>query len=490
MKTINKFSIFILAFWMFGSCSDLLNVDPTSVITTESFWKTENDAQGALIGMYVDLRTLSTNDLFRFGEARGDVITLGTVGEGGWSKYYYNTLQPSDAGPSWQGCYKLIHSANLIIKYVPNIAFASETRKNTLLAEAYSMRAFLYFVMARTWGDLPLRTDPTESSDANVTQIERTSVNEIFTLIKSDINQALQLFPDNSFPEGRFQWSKPAVNALKAEVHLWTGKQMNGGESDFNEALNAINSIDVTNLSLLDNYESIFDFENKGNDEILMAVRFDEFEGGNNYFRDMYIIGSAIPTNIDQSTRDKIGAIGGGSNNITVPTDYVRSLFSEDDQRRDATFFEIYTNDDQGNKNYYTSIVTKGAGTVIGGARQFKDDIILYRYADVLMMKAEAKNALNQDPSIEINEIRKRAYGDRFQDHQFTSGSVAENDEAILEERLREFAFEGKRWWDLVRFGKALEYVTTLDGNSDKLLWPISNDVLSLENKISQNPGY
>src|SRR5690606_15890217 len=407
-----------------------------------------------------------------------------------WGKYYYNTLQPSDAGPSWQGCYKLINSANLIIKYVPNIEFASESRKNKFLAEAYSMRAFLYYVMARTWGDLPLRTEPTESSDANVTQIERTPVNDIFTLIKEDINQALQLFPDNTFPTGRIQWSKPAANALKADVHLWTGKLMNGGETDFNEALNALNSIDVTNLSLLEDYESIFDFDNKGNQEILMAVRFDEFEGGNNYFKDMYIIGSAIPTNIDQATRDKIGAIGGGSNNITIPTDYLRSIFSEDDQRRDATFFEIYTNDDQGNKDYYTSIVTKGAGTVISGARQFKDDIIIYRYADVLLMKAEAKNALNQDPSAEMNEIRKRAYGDSFQDYEFSSGTKDENDEAILEERFRELALEGKRWWDLIRFGKALEYVSSLDGNNAKLLWPISSDVLSLENKISQNPGY
>lgn len=490
MKTIKKFICIIFSVAVLSSCSDLLNVDPTSVITTDSFWKSENDAQGAAIGMYIDLRNLATNNLYYYGEARADVVTLGTVGEGGWSKYYYNNLHPADAGPSWQSCYTLVNSANLIIKYVPNIEFASEDRKRRILAEAYTMRAFTYFLMARTWGDLPLRTEPTESTDAEFTQIERSSVEEIFTLVKSDLDQALQLFPDNSIPNGRFQWSRPAANALKGDVYLWTGKRLNGGNADFNTALNALNEIDGNNIGLLDDFEAIFDFDNKGNQEILMAVRFDEFEGGNNYFRDMYIIGSAIPTNIDQETRAKIGAIGGGSNNIVVPTDYLRSLFAEEDQRKEATFYEIYTHGEQGNKDYYTSIVMKGAGIVIGGSRQFKDDVILYRYGEVLLMIAEAKNALGQDPSEEINTIRERAYGNDFANFVFVAGSQAENDDAILEERMRELAFEGKRWWDLIRFGKALEYLPTLENREHMLLWPISSAVLSLENKVTQNPGY
>lgn len=490
MTTIKKFTLIFFSIILLSSCSDLLNVEPTSVITTDSFWKSENDAQGAAIGMYIDLRNLATNNIYYFGEARADVITLGTVGEGGWSKYYYNNLHPADAGPNWQSCYTLVNSANLIIKYVPTIEFASEERKRRILAEAYTMRAYTYFVMTRTWGDLPLRTVPTESTDAEFTQIERTSMEEVFNLIKTDLDQALELYPDNTIPNGRFQWSRPAANALKGEVYLWTGKVLNGGNSDFNTALSALNEIGGNNISLLDDFEAIFDFNNKGNQEILMAVRFDEFEGGNNYFRDMYIIGSAIPTNIDEETRAKIGAIGGGSNNIVVPTNYLRSLYSEDDQRREATFYEIYTNDDQGNQDYYTSIVTKGAGVVIGGSRQFKDDVVLYRYGDVLLMIAEAKNALGQDPEEEINQIRERAYGDLFENYVFSSGTQVENDEAILEERLRELAFEGKRWWDLIRFGKALEYLPTLENQEHMLLWPISNAILSLENKVTQNPGY
>ena len=488
-----KYSIFVslMTLLLITSCSDQLDVDPTSVITTNSFWQTEGDAQGALVGMYVNLRGVSSSSLYYLGEARSDMLAMGTVGEGGWAKYYRNTLNPTDAGPSWQSFYTLVNSANLIIKYVPDIEFTSEDKKNDILAQAYTMRAFTYFVMTRTWGELPLRTEPTEGYDAETTQKERSSVEEVFNLIKQDLDQALQLYPDNDFPEGRNMWSKLAANALKANVYLWTGKRMNGGEADFSTALAALNEVETANVSLLPEYANVFDYENKGNEEILMSVRFEQFEAGNNYFYDMYLIASALPTNIDDSTRNVILPIGG--NNIVVPSESAKAQFTEDDARRDASFFEIFTSDEGGNRSYFTTIVLKGRGTVASGARLFLDDVILYRYADVLLMKAEAKNALGEDPSAEINLVRQRAYGENFDDYEFVSGTQEENDEAILKERLLELAFEGKRWWDLIRFGKAIEMVPSLQDKENPehfLLFPISNSVLSLEPKIEQNPGY
>src|SRR5699024_659955 len=124
------------------------------------------DARGALGGMYVDLRTVAYSSLYILGEARSDVLTLGTVGEGGWSKYYSNTVKPSEAGPDWQNFYTLINSANLLIKYVPDVEFSSQSQKNNILAQAYAMRAFSYFVMTKSWGALPLRTKPTEGTGA------------------------------------------------------------------------------------------------------------------------------------------------------------------------------------------------------------------------------------------------------------------------------------------------------------------------------------
>src|SRR5699024_11919961 len=101
MKRIKLISVIVILLVLQSSCTDHLNVEPTSVITTESFWETEGDARGALGGMYIDLRDVANSSLYILGEARSDVLTLGTVGEGGWSKYYSNTVKPSEAGPSW-----------------------------------------------------------------------------------------------------------------------------------------------------------------------------------------------------------------------------------------------------------------------------------------------------------------------------------------------------------------------------------------------------
>src|SRR5690606_1898464 len=108
-----------------------------------------------------------------------------------------------------------------------------------------------------------------------------------------------------------------------------------------------------------------------------------------------------------------------------------------------------------------------------------------YRYADVLLMIAEAKNALDLDPSDEINEVRQRAYGANYAANVFVSTDKIANDEAILKERLLELAFEGKRWWDLIRFDKAMDLVPSLQSRDrGLLLFPISQSTLSLNPKL------
>src|SRR5690606_14948407 len=109
------------------------------------------------------------------------------------------------------------------------------------------------------------------------------------------------------------------------------------------------------------------------------------------------------------------------------------------------------------------------------------------------LLRAEVKNALGMDPSDEINAIRQRAYGTHYVDHVFVSGSREQNDEAILQERLLEFLLEGKRWWDLIRFGKVFELVPSLQdraGQDHLLLFPIPEVTLALEPLVEQNPGY
>lgn len=471
---------------MTNSCTDTLDVQPTSVITTNSFWKTEDDAQGALNGMYVYLRNQTNLNLFIWGEPRSGDMEWGRVsGTLDYDFYYNNTLNATNAGPSWMGLYTCINAANLIIKYVPAIHFSSESRKNDILAQAYSMRAFMYYVLVRTWGGVPIRTAPIEGYSSQTTELARSSENDVFGLIKNDLRTAVSLFPDNKFPKGRVQWSKPAAEALQADVYLWTGKLLNGGKADFDTALAACTDVGQADVSLLPNYADLFDYSNKGNDEVLMAVAYVAQEAGNanNYFYNMY--SGPTSTTVDPFTNEIIGQTSGGV--VWTLAQFVRDQFSSDDSRKNATFEIIPYS------SYFPPVVEKGRGTVINGVRYFTSDVVLYRYADVLLMKAEAENALGMDPSAEINRVRERAYGANFSNHVFVSGSQEFNDSLILRERMLELSCEGKRWWDLLRFGKAFELVPSLKGKEGQnylLLWPIPQTVLSLEPKVTQNPGW
>jgi starch-binding outer membrane protein, SusD/RagB family len=489
-KTYKIFVLATLVSMCASSCTDSLQLLPTSVIGNSSFWKTEDDARGGMYGMYTTLRTQAGKNLFLWGEGRSETVGAGVQGLDGRERYYLNTLDATTAGPEWQGMYTVVHQANLLLKHVPGITFTTEAAKNEILAQAYAMRAYIYFTMTKTWGDLPLVTEPTEGFTSESIQKERTSQADIFKQIKSDIDKAVGLFSANTIPAGRYVWSKPSVNALKADVYLWTGKRLGGGTADFTTALNALTEIKTADVGLLDSYANVFDYANKGNREILLAIRFQQNEVADNDFSSMYFSAAYVPNDIDAVTSAALGVANG--NNFWAPTATFRNQFTADDTRKNATFTEIYTST-SGTRAFYGAFQSKFKGGINAGVRLFLNDYIIYRYADILLMIAEAKNALGQDPSAEIIQVRTRAYGTAIAAHPFVNGSKDENDETILKERLLELGLEGKRWWDLVRFGKAFVKVPALQARADKqylLLFPISSNTLSLETKVKQNPGY
>jgi len=475
------------------SCTENLNLTPISQISNASFWTNENDAEGAVYGMYVDMRTQAADYFFNWGEARSDIWIQNFGMDASNTLYaFLNSLSRSNPGPGWTGMYSTLHSANLILKYVPGISFSSEARKNSVLAQAYTMRAFLYFIMTRTWGDLAIVTEPTEGYDPGTIFKERSSQADVFALIKDDIDKALQLFPDNSYPSGRNIWSKPAANALKGDVYLWTAKRMNGGNTDFTTALNALNEVETSDVTLLPVFSDIFAYNNKGNKEIIMAVKFLMNESpSHRIYGGVTGINAPTAPSTDQAVIDKISPFSGKDVYWQI-SPAITAQFNADDQRTDATFIVVNKTVD-GVTSWMYNCDQKYPGIISANVRQAYDDVILYRYADILLMKAEAKNGLGQDPSADINKVRQRAYGDNFAAHEFVNGTQAQNDEVILRERLFELLQEGKRWWDLVRFGKAFELVPALKdkaGQDYLLLWPLGESILSLESKMTENPGY
>jgi hypothetical protein len=492
MKKTLLYSAFVLAAAGLGSCNRHLDIAPISSISKESFYKTEGDVQGAINGMYAAFRGQTELNMYVWGEARSEMLTSSIAGNLGYDRYYNNSMTVTATGPDWGGLYATINAANLLLKYTPDIPFASADAKNDALAQAYAMRAFCYFVLARVWGGVPLRIEPTEGYDPLTIQKPRSTEAEIFAQIKADLDKAITAFPNFNWPSGRAKWSKAGANALKADVYLWTGKRLNGGNADFTTALNAIAEVEkAANLQLLPNFADIFKYANKGNNEIIMAIRWQSSETGNQVFSfNMYSSSATYPAYVPQSQRDSVGVPLAGNGNVWRPTPAVRAQFTSQDLRRAATFIDLQG---PGPTDYYTTYGLKYNGTVENNTRWFTSDYILYRYGDIVLMKAEAKNALGQDPTTEMNAIRQRAYGANYASHVFVSGSKAANDDAILKERLLELALEGKRWWDLVRFGKAFDLVPSLAGKQADtwlLYFPVGTATRTRETLVDETPGW
>ena len=146
---------------------------------------------------------------------------------------------------------------------------------------------------------------------------------------------------------------------------------------------------------------------------------------------------------------------------------------------------------DQG-KNDTFQWINKYAGTWENGTRIFDADIVVYRYADALLLGAEIENALGNTSAAlgYLNSIAKRAYD---VDNKYSALSKTGIDEAILLERKREFVAEGKLWWDLIRMGVVFDQVESLADQKDKpniLLWPVHDSSINTNPNITQTEGY
>ena len=480
-----KFLLFAILFSnlsLLTSCQDDLELTSTSVITSDSFWKTEDDAKAGVNGMYVNFRIQTQQNYYLLGGARSAEITGGVQSPLTLANYYNNLLTPQNIDVDWAGLYTTIHQANLILKYVPQIPFSATTAKEQkrYIAQAYSMRALCYFIMARSWGGVPIVTEPTENTNQAEYIIPRSTNQETFALIKSDIDQAVANFPDAA--NNKTQLSLPSLQALKADVYLWTAKQLGGGTSDLNIALTAVDAIGTQ--ALQPNFKDVFAYDKKANTEILFAVRYSLSDLpsslSDNWNQFMFVGPSDFAPLTSAQATSVFGTLGTGAGNAgisRVQPDITRFNFASTDTRKDATYLTLYN----GTVPVVTGLV-KYNGTVDGAIRRFVSDIIIYRWADILLMKAEIKNALGQDPTPEMNMVMKRADASAS----FINVSQTANDEVILNERLKELAFEGKAWWDLVRFNKTNLVPTMTPGK--QVLFPISQNTINFNPKIEQNP--
>lgn len=502
IKIMSAMAILFLA----GACNDELELSPISSISDASYWKTPEQFDAFVTGIHARLRT-HTGSLLALGEMRSDIFgtdppsSSAFTGEAtqGVERMWLQTLDLDNSGVgNFGGFYSNIVQINLLIGKLDTDVI-TPANKNYYLGIAYGLRAFYYFHLLRSWGDVVIQTEAVSSIDIGNLAKPASGQDEVMALIKSDIENSLASFSsDYSFRNNKSFWSKPATLMLKAEVYLWTSHR-GGGTSDAGTAKSALTDIraNVPGLALQSKFADVFASTNRGNSEIIFAIRYMNPEASMGFVANTFVPQTNLIANFYDSLENrKFNATAdnwGGLLRAPVRISTFRK-FDDADSRKWATIQPAY-NLVGGNYVIAGAFVKKFQGEQVAGARVYTNDFPIYRYADLLLFLAEAKIVLGEDPAAEINAVRARAYGDAFNPaiHGYPNQPIdADPKEALLQERLYEFIFEGKRWYDLRRLGDTYVYGHTAVQPSEgyKLLWPLNRNALTNNRALEQNPGY
>lgn len=479
MKSLIKLSLVIASMLLFSSCEKLLDLENVSDITNEDYWETQGDLESYLFGIYANYRNL--NNTSSYFEDRGDSFIPGM--EGGPSNAWNQNFTPQNA-PNWGSFYTVIQHCNLLLTYAEEVPFNDETEKNNLLAEAYFIRSHTYFNLLRIWGDVPLEIVPTENDVKEM--LPRANQQEVMQQVLSDVDQAIALFADRSDGD-KNRVSKPAAFALKADILLWKVKVLDGTQEELEEVVGLADQASQE-VALEDDFAKIYANDNKKGKEVIFALHFHRDEQGNHYSdrlkpRDIFVQ--------DAVNREEIAYARSGARSQYAPSPKLQEAFAENpsDIRTDNSFVTAITADG----DIIGVFDNKMRGSVNAGNRYYDDDLILYRLAEMILFKAEALAALGRtEEAIEaLNKIRERAEIGVYQG----ASSKQAVEEAILQERFREFYLELKRWPDLMRFHHAgtidvYQEVSNLVGKSVPLFSPIPQTEIDRNPLLEQTTGY
>ena len=516
---MNKFKNIILAAMLTiaaTSCQKTLDLAPEDYFGDSNFWQNDAQVTNFMTGIHKQFRD-NQFQFFRLGELRGGGFS--TVDRQNTSLNELNVIQQdisevSTGLNSWAGLYAPILQLNLFIQKVEAISFLAEAKKNSLLGQAYGLRAYYYFHLLRTYGGVPLVLTPDVSNGATdpvALRKGRSTEAEVLAQIKADVNKSVSLFGSTASSADKSQWSANASLMLKGEVYLWSAKVYNTA-ADLGEAKTALNA--VTGSSLLPNFANVF--KTKNNNEIIFAIRYNvgeaemsvgqflysTFNFDSQHYKDSLATGPLLV--------DPLKLAATNSQQVIQRYGYTYELFQSygpQDTRRDATFYDYYKVNTTVNPKVVTirnTALVKFIGpdpATTTNKKYFTDDYPIYREADRQLMLAEITNAEGGNPAVYIKAIRDRAFAPAADPKPFVNGSKDANELAIFEERSKEFVFEGKRWYDLrrMKFGadplvfKSTSHkygVLTKGTESYKVLWPIDKNVWTNDPTVNQTPGY
>lgn len=453
-----------LATLLMTSCGDrFFDLEPASSVTIDKVYKTASDYNVAVIGCYAKLQS-QVNFYTECCEYRSDNLSLGAPTAGTQDRYDIDhfTEKPSNGILSsyWANFNNNVYRCNLLLDQIDGANFA-ENLKKQYKGEAMFIRALNYFNMYRIWGGVPATKHVVSAAEA--LKVARYSDEQMFDLIAGDLKEIVDnnYLPETYSSADMGRATSGAAKALLGKVYLTFHK--------WTEAKDILSQL-IGKYQLVSPIAQVFNVDNKNNNEIIFAVHFNkEIEGeGHSYWYNL--------TNASDDTNQ---------------TSSLLNTFPTGDARKDLiTYVQVEKNVRLMKKFYDTKSPTfKTVG----------NDQILLRYADVLLMYAEALNEIQYDASEGslalkyLNAVRQRAGISNLTVKQLPTQEKFRK--GILVERQREFPYEGQRWFDLVRMGfaKSVMAENGVEIKDYQLLFPIPQQEIEKVGDKSilwQNPGY
>ncbi|MGI6223975.1 MAG: RagB/SusD family nutrient uptake outer membrane protein [Prevotella sp.] len=496
MKLNHIISICFVSALFLTSCSDdFLEKTPKNTVDTET---SVNDSVAVAL-TNACYRTLQSSNMYNQRLWTLDIVAGNSIVGAGGGTDGLETVQASnftttsDNGMAlymWRSPWVGIGQCNIVIQALEGKDL-DETQERCL-GEAYFLRAHYYYILVRLYGGVPLRLEPYEPGES--TAIARASVDEVYSQIQSDCQKAIDILPAKSEydDENVGRASKDAALTMMADMYLTLAPDHT---EYYQHVVNLCDSVtalgyDLTSCDFSDNFdalinngpESIFEVQYSGNTEY-------DFWGNNPQ-------SSWLSTFMGPRNSNFVAGCYGWNQ----PTEEFMSQWEDGDTRKDLTVFYEGCPDYEGNEykatysytgyNVRKFLVSK---TISPEYNTSPANFVVYRYADVLLMKAEALNELGQtDEAAEpLNIVRNRA---GLAD---VSGLTQEEmREKIIHERRMELAFEGHRWFDLIRLDDgnyAISFLKSIGKSNvtkDRLLFPIPQTEIDANPLMTQNPGY
>lgn len=469
------------------SCKkSFLNIDPAQNTAATQFFKTQDDATKAVNAMYANLHEWNNIAFAPIAvESMGsdDVEKGSSASDATFFNSYHNftvTADEGQLGGFYKGQYQNINFANQILTNVPGISM-DETLKNRYLAEAKFIRAYSYFRLVRAFGDVPLRlTLPKDASEYN---LPRTSKDQVWAQIEKDLTEAAAVLPQTYSSVDIGHATKGAALTLHAKVALYQKK--------WADVVNYTNQVMGMGYSLFPNYEQMFRTTHKNNQESIFEIQ-----------------NQLIPNNPDASNSQYSqvqgvrGSVGGGWG-FNVPSQNLADSYETGDPRRDATIIfrgETTPEGDaipaQGDNPMYNQKSYVPFSLYVSGFNEgCQQNKIVLRYADVLLMNAEANNELGNSAAalVPLEQVRARARAGNNAILPAVTTTVQSNlRAAIYKERRSEFAMEFDRYFDVIRQGRGTEVFGVRGWKAGKNeVWPIPQTEIDISGgTLTQNPGY